>query len=169
MARHNRRNRGQTTTGSIQEVKTKEGDVEKLDLPANYTSIDSSMKSKHSLRQRGVLTLVHKRLAARIIERDIIRVQEGRFLAVPITTLNRQQRIWIINIYAPASQQESSKHILQSQQQDQDMEEDSEVQDMKYLEEEKKKFFQTTLRHFSDQVKQNSRAQDIHIKQWMQT
>ena len=115
--------------------------MEKLDVPANYIAIDSSMKNQHTPRQRGVLTQVHTRLAARIIERDIIRDHEGRFLAVPITTLNRQQRRWIINIYAPASQQESSKHILQSQQQDQDMEEDSEVQDMKYQEEDQRNFF----------------------------
>ena len=39
----------------------------------------------------------------------VIRDEEGRFLAVPIRTLERGVHIWLVNIYAPAQHKEKTE------------------------------------------------------------
>ena len=39
----------------------------------------------------------------------VLRDEEGRFLAIPIRTLEKGVHIWVINIYAPANTQEKKK------------------------------------------------------------
>ena len=53
-----------------------------------------------------------KTLASKVDKKEILKDKEGRVLVVPITTLVRGQRMWIVNIYAPASQEENSIHAL---------------------------------------------------------
>ena len=50
--------------------------------------------------------LLSKRVAPLVKAEDIVRVEEGRFLAVPIRTLTKGISMWAISIYAPCVQKE---------------------------------------------------------------
>ena len=97
----------------VQEPKIKKGDATKLQTPPNYEMYASEGKSR--IRQRGVMTFIKKTLATRAIETEIYKDEEGRILVIPIQTLVTGQRLWIGNIYAPASQQENSINSIQAQ------------------------------------------------------
>ena len=92
----------------VQEAKIKEGDAERLILPEDYEVYASAAEGATDLRHRGVMTIVKRTVASKVCSGDIIKDKEGRILVIPITTLVRGQRLWLINLYAPASQKEAS-------------------------------------------------------------
>ena len=69
-------------------------------------------------RKQGVATFIGKRLAALTRDKDIVRDEEGRFLAIPVRTLTRGVSLWLINIYGPCQHSERegfwNKQIPQS-------------------------------------------------------
>ena len=69
-----------------------------------YYSVAQSGK-----RERGAMTILGPRLAPLVMEKDIVRDEEGRFLAVPLRTLVKGQRMWVINIYGPAQAGEKDR------------------------------------------------------------
>ena len=50
-------------------------------------------------RRGGVMTLMPRILTPLIIQQDIIKDKEGRFLAIPCHTKTKGQRLWFINIF----------------------------------------------------------------------
>ncbi len=51
----------------------------------------------------GVVTLIHNSVRFRVLEKQIIKDKQGRFMAIPIKTLTPQKLMWVINIYGPVS------------------------------------------------------------------
>ena len=150
----------------IQEAKILPGDAEKLKLPQEYHIYSSEVAARNRFRQRGVITLIKKSLASRVITQHIVKDTQGRVLVIPIQTLARGQVMWVVNIYAPASNIENSIHILEQQstslketEAKQGTIEEQEEQDTK----EKEKFYRESGELLQKEVIRKASAQDIVI------
>ena len=95
-----------------------------------------------------MVTLIKKTLATRVDKESIIKDTEGRILIIPIRTLLEDKRIWIQNVYGPASQREESTKLAESvtQSQQTDKEPLSQGEESDQLTKEKEKFYRSTLR-----------------------
>ena len=71
---------------------------------AGYKAFASSNENKPT--RAGVATLLGQRVALLVKDKMVIRDEEGRFLAIPVRTLERGVHIWYVNIYAPAQSKE---------------------------------------------------------------
>ena len=60
-------------------------------------------------RKAGVATFLNKRVSLLVRDNMVLKDEEGRFLAIPIRTLEKGVHIRVINIYAPANTQEKKK------------------------------------------------------------
>ena len=60
-------------------------------------------------RKAGVATLLNKRVALLVKDKMVLRDEEGRFLAIPIRTLEKGVHLWVLNIYAPASTKDKKR------------------------------------------------------------
>ncbi len=152
----------------IQEAKIRKGDTEKIRIPQDYEIYSAEAKTNKGFRQRGVMTLIKKTLANRVINSDIIKDEEGRILVIPIQTLVTGQRMWIMNMYAPASQEENSINILQSQLENIEVEEQGNNNENTEEEEEatkveKAKFYNTKMAKIQQEIEKRASAQDVII------
>ncbi len=53
--------------------------------------------------ETGLVTLIHNKIAHRIVHKKIQKDAEGRMLAIPLTTYTPNKLLWIINRYGPAT------------------------------------------------------------------
>ena len=150
----------------IQETKTITGDAEKLHLPQEYHVYSSEISGRNRFRQRGVITLVKKTLASRVLTQQIVKDAQGRVLIVPIQTLARGQVMWLVNVYAPASENENSIHVLEDRMQDEEEQEEearkkTETEDKTMKE--KERFYKELRDIMKREVAKKASAQDIVI------
>ena len=92
----------------LQETKLKEKE-EKEEKWQQITPRGCKMfvaSSKSPGRRSGVAILLNKRTAPLVIQDQIVKDTQGRFIAVPLRTLNKGEKLWVISIYAPAYTQE---------------------------------------------------------------
>ena len=82
----------------------------------------------------GLITLIHSTLAHKVIEKDIIKDKQGRYMAIPIATLEPGVKMWFCNIYGPAANK--------IEKQDKEQAEDSENET---ITKEKEKFWQEEM------------------------
>ena len=142
----------------IQEAKTRKGDLDRLTLPAEYERYSADYQDREKQRQRGVVTVIKKTLAGRVLEKDIIKDEEGRLLVIPIQTLAKGQKMWLINVYAPATEEGTQRRPEEGRVADE--EEDRASQEKV---KEKEKFYKQCRATLQKQMLPKASAQDVII------
>jgi len=157
-----RKTRGFNDTGS----KDKKDDMERKVIPKEYHCWSSSKELQGGVRQRGVMTLVHKSIATRVRKEDVIKDKEGRYLVVPVATLEKGQTLWLINVYAPASQSEKGQVKQRGQEEPetgQGKEEQQEEREERELRREKTRFYTETLGRLTEEIDKARTPRDVLI------
>jgi len=85
-----------------------------FELP-QYEYIGNQSARTESCSKRGVAILVNRQLSKQVEHEAVIQgteEAEGRILMVPIRTLWEEQRLWIVNIYAPVTLREKNEFYM---------------------------------------------------------
>jgi len=150
----------------VQEAKIRADDMERKMVPKEYHCWSSSMEMQGGIRQRGVMTLVHKSLATRVRKEDVIKDKEGRHLVVPVATLEKGQTLWLINVYAPASQSKKGQGGQKRQREreiDQEEIDKEEEREEIELRREKTRFYTETLGRLTEEIGKARTPRDVII------
>jgi exonuclease III len=116
---------------------------------------------KENERKNGVMTILKEELAALVLEIQIVRDKDGRFLALPLRTLTKDLKMWIVNIYAPSGVKKEEQTDTGTQA-SADQEEQNAATERKTIKE-KDKFWNDTMRTHMKKMHQHARKEDIKI------